>query len=52
MSIKVQQRKDVKNVAEYEEPSVMHDLVFKEPIYFNILECGKNILNQLDATYE
>ena len=24
-------------------------IVVKEPIYFNIFECGKNILNRLDA---
>ena len=24
--------------------------VFKEPIYFDIFKCGKNILNRLDAT--
>ena len=31
---------------------VTDDPVVKEPIYFNIFECGKNILNQIDATCE
>ena len=27
-------------------------IVVKEPIYFNIFECGKDFLNRLDATCE
>ena len=26
--------------------------VIKEPSYFNLLKCGRNFLNRLDATYE
>ena len=43
------QRKDVNNESKHEEPSVMYNPVVKEPIYFKIFECGKNILNSLDA---
>ena len=41
-------QKDVKNKVEYEEPSVTHEVLG----YFNVLECGRNILNRLDMTYE
>ena len=41
-------KKDAKNEAEYQEPSVIHNVLS----YFNIFECGKNILNRLDVTYE
>ena len=34
---------------EHEEPSVTYNPVINEPIYFNIVECGKHILNKLDA---
>ena len=45
--------KDANNEAEYEEPMVTFDpIVFKEPIYFNIFKCGKNILNRLDTTFK
>ena len=27
-------------------------IVVKEPIYFNMCECGKNLLNRLDTTCE
>ena len=33
---------------EHIEPSVS----FKGASYFNIIECGRNILNQLDVTYQ
>ena len=38
-----------KNEAENEEPTVTDDPVVKEPIYFNIFERGKNLLNHIDA---
>ena len=41
-------QKDAKNEADYEEYSVTHVV----PSYFNIFECGMNILNRLDVTYE
>ena len=45
--------KDSKNEAEHEEPTGTDDPIFvKEPRYFNIFECGKNILNRLGATCE
>ena len=40
-SIKHKQRKDAKNDAEYEEPSVTYDLFVNNPSYFSIFECGK-----------
>ena len=33
-----------------EEPSVKDHPVIKNPSYFNLFECGKNLLNKLDAT--
>ena len=44
----INKQKDAKNEADYEEYSVTD----KVPIYFNIFECGKNIFNRLDVTYE
>ena len=44
----VNKEKYANNEAEYEEPSVTHEV----PRYFNIFECGKNILNRLDVTCE
>ena len=45
--------KDARNEAENEEPMVTDDpIVFKEQIYFNTLECGKDILNRIEATCE
>ena len=41
---------DAKNEAAREEPMVTDDPFFKEPIYFNIFNCGKNLLNNIDAT--
>ena len=43
----INKQKDAKNEAEYEESSVTDEF----PSYFNILECGKNILNIIDVTY-
>ena len=34
---------------EHEEPTVTDNPVVKEPIYFNLFECGKNIFKRLDA---
>ena len=42
--------KDANNEASNEEPKVTNDPFIKEPSYFNIFGCGKNILNKLDAT--
>ena len=44
--------KDAKNEAEHEETLVTDNPVVKETICFNIFECGNNLLNKLDATYE
>ena len=44
----INKQKDANNEAEYEEYSVTHEV----PSYFNILKCGRNILNRLDVTYE
>ena len=44
----INKQKYAKNEAEYEESSVTNEV----PRYFNIFECGRNILNRLDVTYE
>ena len=44
----VNKEKDAKNDTEYEEPSATHEVLS----YFKIFECGKNLLNVLDMTYE
>ena len=41
-------QKDVKNETECEEYSVTDEF----PSYFNIFECGRDLLNRLDVTYE
>ena len=41
-------QKYAKNESEYEESSVTDKL----PIYFNIFDCGGNLLNIPDVTYE
>ena len=48
----VYKEKDSKNDAEHEEHTVTYYPFFKEHIYFNILEFGKNILNNLGAMWE
>ena len=37
---------------EHEEPLVTDNPVVKELSYFNLFECGENILNRLDTTCE
>ena len=44
----IHKQKDAKNEAEYDKHSVTHEVLS----YFNILECGGNILNIIDVTYE
>ena len=44
----INKQKDVNNEADYEESSVTDEV----PSYFNIFECGSNLLNRLDVTYE
>ena len=44
----INKQKDENNEADYEESSVTDEV----PIYFNIFECGRNILNRLDVTYK
>ena len=52
-STKTKTRKKINNnEAEHEEPTVTGDPIIKEPMYFENFECGKNLLNKLDATYE
>ena len=49
----INKEKDANIEAGYKEPTVMDDpIVVKEPIYINIFECGKNILNRIYATCE
>ena len=52
MRPKIYKQKKANNEADHEEPTVTDDPVVKEPSYFDILECGKNILNRLDSTRE
>ena len=47
-SKKYKQKKDIKNEVDYEESSVIDEV----PRYFNIFECGRNILSRLDVKYE
>ena len=47
-SQKCEQKKGANNEAHYEESSVTDEV----PSYFNIFECGRNLLNRLDLTYE
>ena len=44
----INRQKDTNNEAEYEGSSVIDEV----PIYSNISECGRNILNRLDVKYE
>ena len=44
----INKQKDAKNETEYEESSVTHEV----PSYFNIFDCGRNLLNRLDVKYE
>ena len=41
-------QKVAKNKSEYEESSDTNEV----SKYFNIFECGKNLINRLDMTYE
>ena len=47
-SQKYKQKKEANNETEYKESSVTDEL----PTYFNIFECGGNILIRLNMTYE
>ena len=40
------------NKTKDEEPSVIDNSVINAPSYFKLFGCGKNFLNNLDATYE
>ena len=44
----INKQKNIKNEAEYEVYSVTYEVLG----YFNIFECGMNLLNRLDVTYE
>ena len=46
----INREKYANNEANYEEPSITYDPVVKELSYFNIFECGKNLLNKLEST--
>ena len=48
---RINKEKYARNEKNHEESTVTDDpIVFKESIYFNIFECGNNLLNMLDAT--
>ena len=34
---------------QHEENSVIYNIFVKEPIYFNLFECGKYFYNRIDA---
>ena len=51
-SINTNKVKDATDETDYEEPSVIDNPVINEPSYFNPFECGKNFLNDFDATCE
>ena len=40
------------NETKDEEPSVTDNSVINAPSYFKLFECGKKLLNNIDATYE
>ena len=44
----INKQKDAKNKTDYGESSVTNDV----PRYFNVFECGGNILNRIDVSYE
>ena len=44
----INKQKDVNIEAEYEKYSVTDEV----PIYFNIFECGRNLFNKIDMTYD
>ena len=46
----VKKEKDAKNEVYNERTLVNDNPVVKKPRYFNIFECGRNLLNKLDAT--
>ena len=48
-SINTNKEKDTIYETEDEETLVTDNPVINEPRYFNIFECGKNLLNKLDA---
>ena len=51
-SINTNKEKYAIDKTEDEEPSVTYNPVIIEPRYFNLFECGKKFLNNLDATCE
>ena len=52
ISINMSEIKYEMDETKYEEPLVTDNLVINAPIYFKLLECGNNFLNNIDATYE
>ena len=44
----INRQKDANSETQYEESPVTHDV----PIYFNVFECGRKLLNRLDVSYE
>ena len=51
-NINTNKEKDAIDETEDEEPLVTDNPVIEEPSYFNLFECGKKILNNIDATFE
>ena len=49
-SINTNKEKDTIDDTEHEETLVTYNTVVKEPIYYNLFECDKNLLNRLDTT--
>ena len=51
-SIKINKEKYEINEIENKETSIEYNTVINKPSYFNLFECGKNLLNKFDATCE
>ena len=51
-SINTNELKDAIDETDDEEPSVTDNPVINDPGYLNLFNCGKNVLNNLDFTYE
>ena len=52
ISVNTRKVKYAMNETKYEEPLVADNSVSNTPSYFKLFECGKNILDNLDNTYE
>ena len=49
-SINTNKEKDTIDETEHEERLFTYNTVVKDPRYYNLFECSKNLMNRLDAT--